>query len=228
MKFEYLSKFQAEELYTKFKNRNFVFENELRGVYNDIREKLMTTYKGLNSKFGGKSIKYPIDMLFGVEMYNYLNDLLNLKDRYDLTSNVDFWRYFTLVVAPDIVYDRWGDSTTRFYSHEKRNYFYSIWWYIHLSWQGDTETTIATILKNSTDSIVQITERSGTGILGGYNVDLYREIIKQLNNYESRTNLLRKVTVLNTLYTSTIEPEFYDGGLTKYVSKLFEVASISE
>ena len=43
-------------------------------------------------------------------------------------------------VLPDIVYLRWLNSS-RFYS-EPRSVAESLWWYIHLSWQGTVEETL--------------------------------------------------------------------------------------
>ena len=48
-----------------------------------------------------------------------------------------------------------------FYKKGVRLYSGKLWWYIHLSWQGDLEQTKSILINNSTDTILQIVERPG-------------------------------------------------------------------
>ena len=80
----------------------------------------------------------------------------------------------------------------------------TIWWYVHLSWQNNINETYNILINNTTDTILQLVERPGLG----YNVELYRELMKQYNNYEdSSRNLFRTVLKLNTAQMLTTVPQ---------------------
>lgn len=222
MKIKTMTKLQAKDHFEILKTSGFKESKNLSEDYLKIRRFLLQKYDEITSK---TKQEYIIDMFFGISMYQILNEVFDMRNNYHISSNMDFWRYLNMEVIPDIVYERWGDSVNRFYIHDKRNYSYSVWWYIHLSWQGSNEETIKAINFNTTDTIVQLTERSGRGITGGYSIDLYREIIRELGKYRKHGNLFRRVMELNTMYTSTIEPKFYDGGYENYVKMLFYKAN---
>ena len=79
-------------------------------------------------------------------------------------ANDDFWRYLSIKVIPDVVAERWGyENESHYWSKPARIWLRSIWWYVHLSWQGDMQTT-AKVLEAScftTDSILNLEERTG-------------------------------------------------------------------
>ena len=94
-----------------------------------------------------------------------------------------------------------------------------IYWYVNLGWQGSYEETFNTLKNNTTDTIMNIVERPAEG----YNIELVREILKQYTRYnDTSRKILRKVLVLNTALIKSNSPEFFDGGITKYVQHLFE------
>lgn len=230
MNFMLLTKLQSKDDYEKLISNNFNYDNDLSSDYKEIRLILMQEHEKVLELFkqnNKRSSKYQKDIYFGLKLYMIFNDRYNLNERYDLVSNIDFWRYFTIKVVPEIVFERWGDNKVRFYSHPKRNYLLSLWWYIHLSWQGDYETTLKCIRGNSTDAIVALTERSGSGVTGGYHINLYREIMKQYGKIliKNRGLFFRRIMVYNTFYSETIEPDFYNGGLSGYVSMLLMKAN---
>ena len=90
-----------------------------------------------------------------------------------------------------------------FIKTSRRIWLKTIWWYVHLSWQNNINETYNILINNTTDTILQLVERPGLG----YNVELYRELMKQYNNYEdSSRNLFRTVLKLNTAQMLTTVP----------------------
>ena len=99
---------------------------------------------------------------------------------------------------------RWGENEERFIGipRDSRLYLKSIFWYIHLSFQENPENTYETLKNNSTDTIVQLVDRTGKG----YNLDLVREIMRQFGKIpltSGTSDLFRQVMKLNTAW---IEP----------------------
>ena len=90
-----------------------------------------------------------------------------------------------------------------------------------MSWQGDEEATREILKDNSTDEILQLVDRCGRG---GYRVELYRELMRQhaeLDVAERRkTQIFRKIMVLNTARVQVVEPGLVSGGEKQYVSDL--------
>ncbi|MBK3720369.1 hypothetical protein F9789_2290 [Staphylococcus arlettae] len=73
--------------------------------------------------------------------------------------------------------------------------------------------------KNTTDTILQLVERPGIG----YNVEMYRELMKQYKGYDdSSRDLFRRVLKVNTARLLTTSPELIDGGIPQYVDDLFK------
>lgn len=220
MKDKRMSKIQAEEEYRKLVNKNFkVDDNELDFEEKIIRKELLKHYEDVK-----KSAKkqYDIDLLFGLSIYEFLNEKFNLNKDYTISSNVMFWIYLSMKIIPDIVYKRWKDTPARFYKHNKRIWLLSIWWYIHLSWQGDKEKTYNVIKDNSTDTILQLLERVGVG----YDLKLTKELMRRLSFEKVKGDLFRRVMVLNTIYIHTIHPQLFENGYQGYVEMLFEKAKI--
>lgn len=171
--------------------------------------------------------KYKLDYSFGLFLY------LQLK-KFGFTerdaANDDIWRFLSMSVVPDLVAKRWGKlAEIRYYKQSLRIWLRTIWWYVHLSWQGNTEDTIRVLSRNSTDQILQLVDRSGAK---GYFVDVYRVIMKKF--YQAKCispqvgdNDFRRIMVLHTAFSKTVEPEFYDGGVEGYVNMLFERIGVS-
>lgn len=215
MKIEKMSKLTAKEYYNELENRNFIFQGKLSKEYMQIRKELLDSYEDVIKKY---KEAYNKDLYFGIQIYKILNKYLNLENDMTIAADLDFWIYLSMMVIPDIIYDRWGNSRNRFYTHNKRIWPLSIWWYIHLSWQEDENKTINNLKNYSTDTIVQLTERSGSG----FDIELTRSLMKRLNKYEGRGNLFRKVMVLNTIYVKTIEPGLFESGYDGYTKMLFD------
>ena len=136
--------------------------------YNKIRNEILAIYEEVKDKKD-----YELDLYFGVKLYSYFNMIKGFNMR--LASNDDFWRYLSLKVIPDIVAQRWGvDNASHYYERGTRIWLKSIWWYIHLSWQSDEESTIEILKNNTTDEILNLVERAGGH---GYYLNVYRNIM---------------------------------------------------
>lgn len=195
--------------------------------YQRLRDEILNLFVCTLSEIGidpvdinTKNYAYQVDYIFGLKFYQLLNDRYSMSIRAASTEGV--WRFLSTCVVPDLVDMRYGlDHPDRFWKKPKRIWLRVIWWYIHLSWQGDEESTREILEDNSTDEILQLVDRCGRD---GYRVDLYREIMKQyakMDVIERRKNqVFRKMMVLNTAKVQVIEPAFVDGGEKKYVDDL--------
>lgn len=247
-----LSKYQDMGL-DKFLQECQNLENsELPEEYKTLRKELVTAYqesKSLandqsrdKSKLGYSIIgnKYRRDVLFGIKVYSILKTR-GMNVRY--ASNSRIWSYIAVKVIPDLVYDRYGEddykkkhifrlNKERYYDNERRIFPLNLWWYIYLAMkksgsEDDLEATANLLLNSgSTDTIVQIVERSGRE---GYRVDLSRELLEQYcGNSDYGPDAFRKVMVLNSARTRMIEPKLRKGGYDKYVKELFDYFAKSE
>lgn len=218
MKPNYLIKLDAKKEFERLLNSDFEDVDLNVDKYKELRSDLIKKYNELES-LGNE--KYKIDLNYGLFLYEFLNDLYNLDENMLLSSNMSFWYYLSLKVVPNIVYKRWKDSSleSRFYKTNKRVWLFSLWLYIHLSWQGNKEDTYKILENNSTDTIVQVIERAGDG----YDINLTRELMKSIYEEKSQS-YVRRIMVLNTIYLKTIEPCFYNGGYKGYVNMLIKKA----
>lgn len=165
---------------------------------------------------GANTLDYKFDLLFGLKLYSILGDEIDFTAR--VASNDDVWRYLSICVVPDIVHARWELKEDYFYKQPRRIWLKRIWWYIHLSWQGNVEDTFKILEKNTTDTVMQLVERPGIG----YYQELYREIMARYFKYnDSDRQLFRKVLKLNTARLLTMSPELVEGGIPTYVDNLF-------
>lgn len=161
---------------------------------------------------------YLYDLRFGIELYDLFRSEYNFKERQ--ASSDEVWIYISMRVIPDIVFNRWGLSESRYFKQSRRIWLKTIWWYIHLSWCGTSEKTYNTLRGFTTDEIVQLVERSGPN---GYRIDLTREIMSQFSNLDQskiRRNLFRRIMKLNTARVKMIEPSLAIGGTKKFVEEL--------
>lgn len=226
MYIEYMNKVQASDQFTKLIETNYEQTVKLSEEYQKLRDILIqkndTIRKSIDAHVESNRRSYIYDVKFGLAVYEATNKIFNLKSNYAIASNEGFWIYINMVVIPDLVFDRWKDSENkkiRFYEHTKRIYTNALWWYIHLGWQRNYNDTLESLSIFTTDTIVQLIERSGDG----YNLELSREIIKQLyENRNTSANYFRKIMKLNTIYIKTIQPEFYINGIQGYVEMIFK------
>ena len=212
---------ESELLYQDFLNNNseFGFYN-LDEEYMSLRKDLINLWDEAKSKVK-KVNSYEFDLEFGIRIYPvFLNKFSNIT-----LSSYDFWRFISLCVIPDLLYERWGNSPLHYYKKTVRIYPFTLFWYIKLSWQGSLESTYSLLNKKylTTDTILQIVERPGR--MGVY-VEYYNALIKKFCNLPESKNLqygdiLRNVLTLNTARSFNISIDYYEGGLIGYVNDLF-------
>ena len=206
--------------------------------YLPVRENIQEMNRRVRQEAEGlDDAKYYIDVHLGILLYEYLWNMTGFSLR--IAANDGFWRYLSVKVAPDVVAQRWGkDNDDHFWSKPTRIWFRSLWWYIHLSWQGSFEET-RKVLETSfftTDTILNFEERNGRK---GTCIEAYREIIKlysqipepivkQFGRRKSGNSddLFRVVMKLNTAKMMVMEPALCSGGEASYARTLFEDAGV--
>jgi hypothetical protein len=189
------------------------------GEDDELRDRVLSIPNGLqfaHPREGNERARYLLDVQVGIELYKHLEpSFLDLRN----AANDGFWKYMSMIVLPDIVYQRWQLNKDRYWARTNRIWLKTVWWYVHLSWQEDLETTKTYLLaKNlSTDTVVQLVERAGRH---GYRVALYRCIMKRLVEEGLTQDEFRALMTLNTVMTATVEPALYEGGVSRYVNWL--------
>ena len=168
---------------------------------------------------------YLVDVNYGIKLYDYLHSL-GFNNR--AASDTGFWRYLSVAVIPHVVEKRWPTTAIdHYWLKPSRIWLSSIWWYVHLSWQGNLDNTL-NLLKSSTfstDTILNLVERTGRE---GTNVKLYRRIMfYQSKVQKEQGKVFRAVMRLNTAKSIVIEPGLYPGGLDGYVKNLYDELNIS-
>jgi len=157
------------------------------------------------------------DIQAGFTLYRILNER-----RFGVRQAADegIWRYLSLVVLPDYVQSRWsGDAEARFWRDRSRIWLRAVWWFVHLSWQGDEVSTRASVDGMSTDDVVQIVERPGRR---GFRVELYRAMVRAAGARPQRQRKIRQLMKLNTATVVMVEPSVYQGGVSEYVEALYQ------
>jgi len=224
VKFEKLSTSASEKIYLSWAE-NSLPSVELTPDELKLRNEILKINKIVceDERSGikvGKIDKYQFDLLFGLEIYELLNETIGFTMRH--ASDPDIWRNMTMKIAPDIVYTRWKkENNDRYYRRTTRIYFSSIWWYIHLSWEGNKIKTYELLKSNTTDEIMNLVERSGPM---GYRIDFTRELMKQYCEKKSDNDrfLFRKLLKLNIARCVVLEPALHGNGLVGYVDTLFQ------
>ena len=210
------------------------YEVDVPAEYADFRNALLAAFQNASTVSGGKQDKYYVDLMVGLELYEQLlpeNGFTN-----DKANNDGIWRYISVMVMPDITYMRYPKPENavrdaggllnhkRFYAATRRIWLKSLWWYIHLSWQGSRDATYNILKDNGIDDINKLIETPGKG----YRFELYRKLMyvygtrvpKELK--ASKYDFFAKMTQLNNAKCVSIEPSFYSGGIDKYAVDLVE------
>ncbi|MFP7344019.1 hypothetical protein [Bacillus safensis] len=208
----------------KFKFQQIMSEPEncaprqVKAPFDQLREIMMNEKKTFLMDGMKKINSYAFDLHMGLLLYRVLKEYYRFNER--LAAQDEIWRYLSLEVFPDLVYERYGMNDQRFFKGTRRIWLKGIWWYIHLSWQGTEEETFDTLKDDSSDEILQLLDRSGTG---GYRLELTREIMRQYKIHASSNvpQLFRRVLKLNTARLNMIEPNLVEGGIETYVTDLY-------
>ena len=196
--------------------------------YTPLRNKVIQVYQ--DSKPNGG---YVVDVNIGLCLYSELcsaNGFTNV-----IANDDDVWRYLSCVVFPDITHLRYPPSpadiaaghrinSKRFYAHTRRIWLKTLWWYIHLSWQGNATATKDVLKDLGTDTISYFIERTGKG----YRLWLYRELIKAYSGVEKKSSsLFNKIATQNRVNCTTVEPALTQNAEPGYVAQLFAQLNIA-
>ena len=214
-------------------------------VYRDVRNSVVDAFKTSleNSNF---RISYNLDLEVGIKLYQVLNpddgfDIIKANDD-------DIWRYISVCVMPDITFIRYPNLQSdvevirefipeltysiavktekdslrlkkkRFYSHTRRIWLKTLWWYIHLGWQGNANDTYEVLKNNGTNIISHFIERPGRG----YRESLFRCMLYSYYLLpEHRDSIFRAAAKLNLAKCVSVEPALTEGGEEKYSELLF-------
>lgn len=194
-----LSRDEATTLFNSMVGDEMILENFDSSIptdYFEFRKELLKI-----EKITAKPESYKTDLYFGLLLYQYLNSCEWFNET--LAGNYGFWRFISLKVVPDIIKRRCGLNAPYFYEKSTRMYIPKLWWYIHMSYQGNIEDTEKVLLPLNTDYIMQLVERTGRS---GFYLEISREIMRQLsllptniiNKKVNGSNLFRRVLIQNT------------------------------
>lgn len=211
---------------------NLSLENDFYATTNlsedllELREKLIEARNIIYNKYEFDyvdKLDYKFDVLYGLKIYEILSEKIGFTNRVATDDNV--WRFLSIKLIPDVVHARWGLNEDRYFKTPRRIWLKTIWWYIHLSWVGNSQSTYELLKANTTDTLAQLVERPGIG----YNIELYREIMLQYANHkDSSRNVFRRVLKLNVAKLATTTPELVDGGIQHYVSELYRLVTLDD
>lgn len=203
--------------------------------YKALRTELEELHRKAVEKAGKKGNGYELDVSMGLGLYNLLSHFPDFTMRE--ASDDGFWRYLSLKVAPHLVKERWGlENEDHYWKKSIRIWFRSLWWYVHLSWQGSIEKTEDLLCCGNfdTDTILNLSERTGKE---GTFIAARRELMRQfgqlspdtINGYAKKHSepLFRVIMKLHTAKIMVMEPDLCEGGVEGYVTSLFEDAGIS-
>ena len=215
-------------------------------VYRDIRVEVVNVFRNTLEK-GNQKINYDLDLRVGIKLYEVLSpadgfDIVKANDD-------DIWRYISVCVMPDLTFIRYPNQQSdveiireyipnlsyaigvktekdsirlkkkRFYSHTRRIWLKTLWWYIHLGWQNTSEKTYEVLRNNGTNIISQFIERPGRG----YREQLFRCMLYAYSLLpEQRDSIFKAAAKLNLAKCVSIEPALSQGGEVAYSEKLFE------
>ncbi len=201
--------------------------NDFSPDYEEIRSKVLEAY---NSGEGPKDC-YETDLNVGICLY----EILNQQNGFTLVmaNDDDIWRYMSCKVFPDITYERYPRpakddirlNKKRFYLHTRRIWLKTLWWYVFLSWQGDSEKTREVLKDFGTDTISDFIERTGQG----YRVLLYRQLMNRYARVENKSSeLFNSIQKQNLVNCRTVEPALVKGAEKGYVEELFKQLTIGD
>lgn len=202
--------------------------------YESFRNTLLSAFKNALIETDGK-MTYLLDLRVGLCLYQ----LMPLGNDFSIISanDDDIWRYISVKVMPDITYLRYPDpeknireaggriNHKRFYLGTRRIWLKTLWWYVHLSWQGDSEKTFNVLKENAIDNINKLIETPGKG----YRLSLYRNMMLEYSKQPVHsTDVFLAMTKLNNVKCLSVEPELVFGGEKEYVRQLVSEVTTKE
>ena len=221
-------------------------EETYGGGYKEIRENVVETFKSALVDNENR-INYNLDLRVGIKLYELLNPLHNFN--IIQANDDDIWRYISVCVMPDITFIRYPNQSEdvkvikeyipnltyaigiktekdsirmkkkRFYSHTRRIWLKTLWWYIHLGWQRNSGDTYKVLKNNGTNIISHFIERPGRG----YREQLFRCMLYAYSLLpEQKDSTFRAAAKLNLAKCVSMEPALAEGGEIKYSQMLFD------
>ena len=191
--------------------------------YKDFRAELVDCFKAALQESGGK-MSYTLDLRMGIKIYELLNPRTGFTNVQ--ANDDDIWRYISVCVMPDITYLRYPKpeqgslriNQKRFYSHTRRIWLKTLWWYVHLGWQGTSEKTFDVLKNNGTNIISHFIERPGKG----YRPKLFRSMMYVYSTLPTQKDtIFRAAAKMNLAKCVTVEPALTVGGEDAYTAELF-------
>ena len=198
--------------------------NSYHSSYNEFRTELVECFKTALSESSGK-MSYTLDLRMGIKIYELLNPALGFTNVQ--ANDDDLWRYISVCVMPDITYLRYPTpeqgsrriNRKRFYAHPRRIWLKTLWWYVHLGWQGTSEKTFDVLKNNGTNIISHFIERPGKG----YRPKLFRSMMYVYSTLPTQKDtIFRAAAKMNLAKCVTVEPALTVGGEDAYTAKLFK------
>lgn len=221
-----------------------VGEGTYDSSYSEFRKELIECFKSALMETGGK-MSYLLDLRMGIKLYELINPQNGFT--IVQANDDDIWRYISVCVMPDITfirypnrrediacmqekipclsYDNFRSETDsikikkkRFYSNTRRIWLKTLWWYIHLSWQGSSDKTFDVLKNNGTNIIGHFIERPGKG----YRPELFRNIMYVYSTLTTQKDeIFTAAAKLNLAKCITVEPGLTIGGERGYSTRLF-------
>ena len=196
-------------------------------AYEEFRQELVSVFNDTLAETGGK-MNYLLDLRVGIKLYQ----LMPLGKNFTViqANDDDIWRYISVKVMPDITYLRYPNpekgsiriNQKRFYSHTRRIWLKTLWWYIHLSWQGDESKTFEVLRDNGVDNINKLIETPGRG----YRIPLFRSMMLEYHKTSPhKVKDFAAFTKLNNAKCVSVEPALTSGGVAVYAQKLLAEVS---
>ena len=220
---------KVKKQYEDYCESKVVCEDHLDDNYKTLREHLI---EKSNEYISAGLKEYDYDLMLALDLYEFLETQKDFTHIF--RSSVEFWRYLSVYVVPDIVEKRWGCGMeekyeSHFYKKSVRIYPYTLYWYIYLTWCGSRTKTYEMLKDASDDEILNLVERPSRI---GINVELMRIFNKRFfaipkNKRKIQVNgkkisLYRVLLKKNTGKLLVYRPELYPNGLEGYVDMLFE------
>lgn len=221
-----LSAAAFEDLATKWGHRDV---SDYSFEYEELRNKIVAVYGAAKQSGNG----YEIDLRVGLALYKEFN----IENGFTvvMANDDDIWRYLSCKVFPDITYERYPNpekeirekdghlNHKRFYSHTRRIWLKTLWWYVFLAWQGNEKDTYKVLKDYGTDTISDFIERTGQG----YRLVLYRRLMYAYSHVENKSSdLFNRIQKQNLVNCRTIEPVLVKNAEKGYVETLFKQLSI--
>lgn len=203
-------------------------DDELNDQYRGVREAIVSMFDEAFSKYPVFSRhEYDLDLDLAISVYEYFCGLGMVPAD---ASNDGIWRYIQMKVVPDQILRRWKLKDhqlrdDRFWKQSWRMYLKILWWYVHLSYNGDLEETRRILQYNSSNDISQLVERTGEG----YRVEYLREIMRrygELPEEKHGKDTLSHILMMNNVMCTRVDPELNGKTVEEHVDGLFRSISL--